>query len=194
MGTPRVRVVLSNTVIEDHLTRLADKYDWWLRRRIARNGDQPEEYVYSTDDKRTDMHFVQDHKIGVNYILVQGPDAEAVASILTSNLLSFDADTIWAAAREGESPTNTPRALYHLALISMEHGFNREVFETFQQAMRSSDAVIRGAALLGSAYLGWPELAAPVRKLAGTEEPDETIRRDAALLAGRLEKLTAPSA
>lgn len=194
MKSERVRVVLSNTVSEDQLTALSDKHDWWIRRRIARNGDQPEEYIYSTDDKRTDLHFIQDHKIGVNYILVQGPDAEEIAPILAKNLLSFDADEIWTAAREVGSSNNYRRALYHLALISMDHGFDREVFEIYEKAMQHSDAIVRGAALLGSAYLGWPELAAPVRRLAGDDEPEESIRQDAALLASRLEKLAAPSA
>ena len=90
---------------------------------------------------------------------MKGKDAEKIADILRDNLDHF----------------------------SSEQPFDKEVFAIFEEAMRDKDPYIRGSAVTGCIYLGWPELAKPLRALA--KEPDESIRKDAALLAGRLEKL-----
>ena len=54
------------------------------------------------------------------------------------------------------------------------------------KALRDPDAFVRGSAVLGSAYLGWPQLAEPLRAVASEEEPDQSIRNDAATLVSRL--------
>lgn len=193
MNGERVRVVLGDDVVEDDFTSVAGANRWRIRRRIERNGDQPEEYVYTTRDGATDLHFIQDHKIGFTYILVKGPAASQIVPILTENLRHYDPADVREGARNEMSSEERRSSLYLLALMTMDRGFDGEVFEIYEKAMQHPDAIVRGAALLGSAYLGWPELAAPVRKLANVDELDESIRQDALLLAGRLEKLAAPS-
>jgi hypothetical protein len=182
----RVRVMLSHQVVEDDLTILADKHDWWIKRRIAQNGNQPAEYIYCDDPGTTNIHYIQDHKIGVKYILVKGPAAEQIAMILTENLRHYDANDIREGARNEMSAEDRRSSLYFLALISMDHGFNDEVFEIYKRYLKDSDPFVRGSALLGSAYLGWPELTDSIQELAGLDESDESIRRDAALLLERL--------
>ena len=83
--------------------------------------------------------------------------------------------------------------LYHLALDKMDHGFDKETFDVLSKALKDPDSYVRASALLGSAYLAWPQLADPVRPLATNAEPDEGIRKDAALLLPRLEASTATS-
>lgn len=162
------------------------------RRRIGRDGDQPEEYIFSTRDKKTFIHWIEDHKIGVNYILVKGAETAPIAKILRANFLNFTSEDIYERARDNNaSPEDRRLALYHLALDKMEHGFDKDTFEIYKQAMSNADAVVRGSAVLGSAYLAWPQLAEPMRPLAGPGEPDKSIQKDARLLVERLDKLSA---
>jgi hypothetical protein len=192
MRSERVRVVLDESAHEDQLTALAGRYDWWMKSRIGRNGDQPEEYVYSTDDGATDLHFIQDHKIGVTYILVAGPAAGEVVPLLRESLDHYDPDEILEGAKNEMGAGDRRRSLYYLALVTMDRGFDREVFEIYRKALADPDPYVRGSAVLGAAYLGWPELAEPIGALARPEEPDETIRRDAGLLAERLAAFPKP--
>jgi hypothetical protein len=186
MTSDQVRVVLDNSVTEDELTAIAGQHHWRIRRRFARNGEQPEEYVYTTRDSSTDLHFIQDHKLGVNYILVKGPHTTEIVSVLTANLEYYDADDIREGAKNEMDAEDRRRSLYYLALITMDQGFDPEVFEIYKKAFADLNPIVRGAAVLGSAYLGWPKLAGALRQLASASEPDESIRKDAALLSERL--------
>jgi hypothetical protein len=186
MDPERVRLVLDNNVSEDELTALAGKHDWWMKRRIGRSGDQPQEYIYSTDDGATDLHFIQDHKIGVNYILVKGPAVAEVVSLLVESLEHYDPGDIREGAKNEMGHDDRRRSLYHLALVMMDHGFDPEVFAIYKKALADASPIVRGAAVLGSAYLGWPELAEPLGALAGSSEPDDSIRNDAAVLSAGL--------
>lgn len=186
MTGERIRVVLDDRVVENDLTALASKQRWRIRRRIARSGDQPAEYIYTTRDGATDLHFIQDHKIGVTYILVKGRDAARIAGAVSAGLRHHEPAMIRARAQRATEAMDRRRSLYHLALIAMDRAVDPEVLEIYQRALVDPDPLVRGSAVLGSAYLGWGELAGPVGALAGPAEPDPGIRRDAALLAGRL--------
>jgi hypothetical protein len=184
----RVRIVPEKGFREDALYPLLVAHDWSIKRRIAQDGDQPREYIYGTEDANTNIHFIMDHKIGVDYLLVSGPDAQRIANTLRSKLFHYHSEEIVDRAREPNlSPADRRRALYHLALDKMDHGFDQESFDIYCTAMRDADPFVRASAVLGAAYLGWPELADPLRPLATSAEPDELIRRDAATLVQRLD-------
>lgn len=192
MTANRLRIVLDDSEDERNLTPIAGRNNWVHKRSIARSGDQPEEYVYATRDGETLIHWIDDHKTGVKYILVDGPEASKVNKLLRDKLLQFAPDYIIEHASERDLNSAERRtALYHLALEKMERGFDQTTFDLYAAAMKSPDPVVRGGAVLGSAYLGWSELAEPMRPLAGPDEPDESIRKDAGLLLPRLEKLAA---
>lgn len=190
MASDRVRVVLADGVVEDQLIALAEKHKWWVHDRHAQKDEQPAEYIYVTRDGGSFLHWIEDHKLGVNYILVKGPATSEIVPILREKLSNYSPPYIMKRARETElSAMERRMALYHLALDKMDHGFDQETFELYSKAMRDPDPIVRASAVLGSAYLGWPQLADPMRPLAGTGEPDDTIRNDAALLIQRLDQL-----
>ncbi len=183
----RLRVVIDNSVSESALISLAGRNHWGIVRRIARSGDQPAEYIYGTRDRASFIHWIEDHKIGVNYILVTGPETPRIAQVLRAKLPHFGSGYIIRRARDHALGSEDRRvALYHLALDKMEHGFDQETFDIYARAMRDPDPFVRGSAVLGSAYLGWPQLAEPLRALASPDEPDASIRVDATILVWRL--------
>lgn len=191
MRSNRVRIVPEAAFSEDVLYPLLVENDWSIKRRIAQDGDQPREYIYGTEDAETNIHFITDHKIGVKYLLVSGPGAEPIAAILRRKVFHYHSGEILDRAREANlSPADRRRALYHLALDKMEHGFDQETFAIYCKALRDPDPVVRASAVLGSAYLGWPHLADRIRPLADAGEPDDTIRNDAATLVQRLDQLS----
>lgn len=196
MRADRVRIVLDSSVTEDDLDPFfVDPYNWMIKERIAQKGDQPREYIYGTEDLKNDIHFISDHKIGVKYLLVSGPDAKHIEQYLReSRLLSWHPDAIIERARDSKlSREDRRQALYHLALDKMERGFDQETLDIYSKAMTDADSFVRASAVLGSAYLAWPQLAKPLRPLATDAEPDAGIRKDAALLVGRLDALAGSS-
>jgi hypothetical protein len=193
MRADRVRIVLDPKGSEHDLDPLIVKYRFWDRRRIGRNGDQPREYIFGTEYEDTNIHYIFDHKLGVNYLLVKGPEAAQIAQLLREDLFQESPPSIMRRAREANlPPAERRRALYNLALDKMEHGFDQETFDIYTKALKDPDPFVRASAVLGSAYLAWPELAEPLRPLSTDAEPDETIRKDAALLVGRLDALASP--
>src|SRR5262249_43857197 len=113
--------------------------------------------------------------------------------LLRKKLRNYSPTAIMDRARDPTLGSEDRRqALYHLALDKMERGFDQETFEIYSKAMRDPDPFVRGSAVLGSAYLGWPQLAEPMRPLATSAEPDASVRKDAALLVERLDKRPAP--
>jgi hypothetical protein len=195
MRPDRVRIVLDPEVTEKNLAPLVVEHNWMIVRRIPQDGDQPREYIYGTEDGANKMHFIMDHKLGVNFISVTGPDAPQISDILRENLYQEPPPVIFKRARNLASltPVERRRALYHLALDKMEHGFDQETFDIYSKALKDPDPFVRASAVLGSAYLAWPQLADPIRPLSTDAEPDEGIREDAKLLVGRLDALSASS-
>ncbi len=191
MADDRVRIVLDNSENERHLIALTRKHHWSQKRRIGKKGQQPAESIWTTDDEATDLHWIEDHNVGALYILVRGPEVESVAAALRDELSYFSSEDIIERARDRTAgPEDRRTALYQLAIDKMDHGFDQETFVLYAEAMRDPDPFVRGSAVTGSAYLGWTQLIEPLRPLAGPDEPDPGIRKDAALLVGRLEKLT----
>jgi hypothetical protein len=190
MGAQFVRIVLDDSTRENALVAVAGKNHWGLRSWNAASGDQAAERIYATRDRATQIHWIEDHKLGVNYLYVQGAEVSRIEELLRTKLKHFTRASILMRARDlSLDPVERRRALYHLALDKMGRGFDQETFDIYERAMGDPDPFVRGSALLGAAYLGWPQLAGPMRPLAGPGEPDEAVRKDAATLVERLEKL-----
>ena len=186
-----VRIVLASDENEDKLVAVAGKNNWGLRKIIAKSENQPAERIYATRDRATQIHWIEDDKIGVVYLYVQGPEASSIEALLRKKLRNYSSASILERARDSTlEPGDRRQALYHLALDKMERGFDPETFDIYAKAMRDPDLYVRGSAVLGSAYLGWPQLAEPMRPLTTEAEPDKGIRKDAALLLSRLAATT----
>jgi hypothetical protein len=189
MAAQWARIVLGEPN-ENELVAIAGKNNWGLRNFNAKTADQPAERIYATRDRATQIHWIDDHKIGVVYIYVQGAETSQVEALLRAKLAHYSSKTIVERARNVTlAPADRRDALYHLALDKMDRGFDQETFDIYKRAMQDPDPFVRGSAVLGSAYLGWPQLAEPMRLLATTAEPDESIRKDAATLVDRLDDL-----
>lgn len=187
---PNVRIILERGFIDKDLAPYVVENNWDVLRRLRQNGDQPREYIYGTEDGATTIHLIFDHKLGVTYLLISGPEAPQISDMLNMRLIHESPPAIMRRARETNlSPVQRRDALYNLALDKMEHGFDQETFDLYCKALNDPDPFVRASAVLGSAYLAWPELADAIRPLATDAEPDEQIRRDAALLVSRLDAL-----
>jgi hypothetical protein len=191
MPSDRVRVVLHESVVESNLIKIANDQNWWMHERHAREGEKPAEFIYMTRDRLNFIHWIEDHTLGVNYILVKGPETSQIVQTLRARLANFSPAYIVHHAREpGLPPEERRLALYHLALHKAEQGFDQETFDIYCEAMRDPDPHVRAAAVQGAAYLKWPELAEPLRARTGPEESEEIIRENA---AGLIPHLDGPS-
>jgi len=184
------RVVLGPSSDEGKLVAVGGKDNWSLVQINRATPTQPAERIYATRDRATQIHWIEDHKLGVTYVYVQGSDTARIEQLLRRKLQHHPSAAIMKRARDPTlGPEERQYALFYLALDKMDRGFDQETFDIYAQAMRDPDPFVRGSAVLGSAYLAWPQLAAPMRGLASADEPDESVRRNAALLVGRLDKL-----
>ena len=188
----RVRDLVSfevRTVFAGTATELAARLDQALCAKLAPSESSP--YLGFPTQGATDVHWIEDRKAGVRYLVVQGPETKQIVELLEDQLDYLSSETIMEEARDTTAATDRRGvALYNLALDKMDRGFDMATFEIYAAAMRDASAVVRGAAVIGSAYLGWKRLAEPLRPLTTDSEPDKAIREDAKLLLARLEKPT----
>jgi hypothetical protein len=195
MPTPTrfARVVLGPGSKEGKLIAVGGKDNWSLVAINAKTETQPAERIYATRDGATQIHWIQDHKLDVNYVYVQGPDTARIELLLRKKLEHRPPHVSMRQARDATLGRQERQyALFYVALDKMDRGFDQETFDVYTQAMRDPDPFVRASAVLGAAYLAWPQLAEPMRPLATAAEPDDLVRKNAALLIGRLDKLVEP--
>jgi hypothetical protein len=187
MSANRIRVVLDENVSELGYSAVAAHFYWRIHHRVPRDGEQNLELVLCTDDEANWIHYVDDHKLHVKYMLLIGPRASEFEQVLRDDVQNWRTEMILDRARQPNLPRKDRReVLYHLAIDTVERGFDQEVFDIYSKALHDSDSFIRKAAVIGASILGWPQFAEPLRQLASETEKNEAIRKDAALLLDKL--------
>jgi hypothetical protein len=180
----RIRVVLGDIVDTKSYAPIVVRFKW--RNYDQEADDDHHEWIYCTDDEANWMHFVEDFKIKIKYMLLIGPRAEEFEQLLRATVSNWPRDQILERAHKPKSRADRCKILYVLAIDTIERGFDQETFGIYSNALADSDSLIRKAAVLGASYLRWPQLAEPLRLLATNVEKDEAIREEAAVLLKKL--------
>lgn len=183
-----MRIVLRESVSRENVSTAWDS-DWPVLRVIRGDKNHPTEVIYSTPDEETYIHYIEDFKLGLNYLVVVGRNPDLVVEEIRSLLPTYDKPEILDMVKTAKSRDEKMRALYYLALITAEQ-YDPDIYKIFVNGLADPDPEIRGATVLAIAYVGWPELLKSVKHTAMTDD-DEIVRQDAALLSENMEKLLA---
>lgn len=180
------RVVLSPGVSRDAFHSAALARDWRLARIVdTPDRSHPYEEIWLSRDERTAIHLMEDDVVGVTYALLDGERTDDYSAQLEEDLPTIGAGraTDWLGEAQGDERVT---AISHLAVAADPHAEDAAQLEAYRAALDDPDPDVRSAAAIGAAYLVWPGLLEPLRRLASGDE-DADVRRWALRGAAALE-------
>jgi hypothetical protein len=173
------RYVLKPHVGRSDVELLAWDRDWNL---AAMGNEEADVYVdvWSTDDGKNEIHYVEDRPIGLNYLTLRGENLEEVDEGIRGDFEILDFSEALQTLRGAVDRDSELRAFYAVALNATED--QRElVLQQFRAAARHSDVGMRQAAVMATGYLPWPDLVALVETMR-RDDPDPLVRQNAEIL------------
>lgn len=173
----KIRVVLRPEVTLDDIEEAALDLDWLFLRNWPASEERPYEDLWVDRDEQTSIHYIDDHLVSVQYLLISGPDARTVETEAREALSTCgpaDATNAW---QHASTRAERVEAVYLLALATDPADYTSAA-ELLRAAASDGDPEVRRAVILAATYVGWPELRAVLAELE-ERDPDESVRRDA---------------
>ncbi|HYC93811.1 MAG TPA: HEAT repeat domain-containing protein [Thermoanaerobaculia bacterium] len=172
------RVPIAPDVTEDDVAQVAyfenlDNHDY-----IEGDEKTPTETVYNVPGEETFLHYIEDEMLGISYIAFSGENAENLEKKVADKVKTVKpADVARALKSPPKDPEKLRRTLAHAFLLAPPK--HDETFDKyFRIGFEHADPDVRRQAVVGVGYVGWPELAEPLRELA-ENDPDTDVKRDA---------------
>ncbi len=151
-------VILHRYAIASEVDDVARKHGWKLAQIIPRKDDQFYEEIWEVDDGRAVVRFIDDHFVGVGYVVISGDDAEQAERTLRSSMRTMSHTDVVQTARSG-SPKDRAIAIRSLAAATLEPESD-QLYDLIDAAAGDRDKSVRLAAIKAMARLGsskhWP--------------------------------------
>ena len=186
MSEPK-RVPIASSVTKDDVVRAAYFENMEMNNYIKGDDTRPTETIYNVPGEETFLHYIVDRFLGFPYIAFSGKNAEDLERRITAKVKTVTPDDL---AHDFTSPPEDPQAMRRLigtAYLLAPKRFDPKFEKYFRVGFEHEDPDVRRAAVAGVGYVGWPELAKPLRELA-EKDPDADVRRDAKAMLGALEE------
>jgi hypothetical protein len=186
-----VRILPKGDFPRKRLSSLANRENWLLARVIAGDSSTPSEWIATTSDRSTFVHWISDPKIDITYILVTGAQRDALARVVNDAFECYSLHETIADARAAEERVARTRAIYHLAILA-PYEEEEGIVEIFRSYAVSADPEVRGATVLAMSYVGWPSFRGILTPLSESDA-DPEVREDAAILLRNMKAYPARS-
>lgn len=183
--TERIRLPLDPSVPQSQVESLAYVANWDVHRIQKRTEDTPFEVTWIDPEAGTLVHYIRDFLLEVEYLVVEGPRAEAVARMLETRLKVVSLDDALRMARDGATREDRIGGMYYAVLAS--RGAEPPAVDLVTEALEDADVDVRRAAIFAAGYAEWSELDPALARVA-REDVDPEIRSDAAAMIEGLEK------
>ena len=110
----KIRIVPKNRVLDDDIASLANDENWLVARVIEGGGTTPDEFIVSTQDKQSFVHWISDPKINVVYLLATGPRRAALADVVRGAFEAYSVPEVIEMAHAATDRVSSMRAIYYL--------------------------------------------------------------------------------
>ena len=127
-----------------------------------------------TDDGQTGIHWVSDEIIGREYVALSGASQEGVADILRRHLSFYGLDDVRHMVRT-DLPWYDQVPVLHAVAAGGPPVRDDAIVELIDRSLNHEHSAVRNAAMVASAYLGWPDLR-PFLVVAREFDPDPELR------------------
>jgi hypothetical protein len=159
----------------DEVMAMAGRLGW------TRTGDGEHVDQWKVPGSDTFVFWENDPDTRVEYLAVQGPDRERVATQIADTVTVLGVEDFESHLARSDNINWVMRGLYAVATAAPLR-YDPRVARLMDRYMNSSDSLVRRVAVLATAITDWPELVEPVRRFLS--DPDVDVRRaaEAALL------------
>jgi hypothetical protein len=181
------RIPIAESVEKDDVVQAAYELNLDINNRIEGSETRPKETIYNVRGKPTFLHYIEDTFLGFPYIAVSGENANELAERVAKHIqLVSREDLVRGFAASPSDPVALKRLLGHAFLLAPTQ-FDPKFDAYFHAGFTNKSPEVRRLAVVGVGYVGWPELAKPLRDLA-ENDPDADVRRDARAMLNALEE------
>lgn len=181
-----IRIALPPDQTAQDADYTAYRLNWDLEDHIKGDDSRPSEGIYRPRKAEGFVHRLDDPLLGFRYFLVTGADREAIAETIreaTKTVSAADAKTMFDGSKDA---TERARAIRYVAVTAPDAS-DAGTLEIFRRALGDDALEVRQAAILATAYAGWPELAELLREVA-SNDADKDVREDAASMLEGFDK------
>ena len=88
------RIVLADAVSHDDIDDARVKHGWRLADVVAARTGVPSQQILLTSDRRHVLHFVDDARLDLRYVVVSGPDVAATRHTIEESLPIVDGEAL----------------------------------------------------------------------------------------------------
>lgn len=153
----------------------------WNITGATREDEAPTRFSWETVDGGTDIVYLEDPYIGVNYLVITGDSVVPVAEDVRSGLDCWTFEEASSHASGSADRDAKIRGIY-IGALSASRGERDRLVSTFQQLAGDPDPIIRHALLVGIGYVGPDARLRGIAEELRDNDPDDEVRRDAELL------------
>jgi hypothetical protein len=137
--------------------------------------------VWFSSDRSTEIHYVENQFVGLEYITLRGEGTADVQQQIKSRCSIWTTRDALTAYRESEDRNEKLRAVYAAALSATTQD-NPGLIHAFRViAQEEADAGIRQALTVATGYLPLPELIEVVERLR-ISDPEQHVRNNARIM------------
>jgi hypothetical protein len=176
---PTRRLLVRDEAPPHVLSELAADDGWLLDGVVEPSPGVPGQEIYLTDRDGTMGYLMDDPVLGVRYLLLEGPDADALADELGGRPGFMPLDEALEALAGATDAPGIVDGLYFVAASAPPDQDDR-VVAALDRAAGHDDPQVRRAVIVASGYLPWPPMRALLERLQS--DPDEAVRRDAGIM------------
>jgi hypothetical protein len=173
------RLVLKNTCTVSDVKFMAWERNWIL---LDLQAEEAGAYVdsWTTQDRRTEIHHVDDRPIGTRYITVRGGDVEVVERQVRVDCPIWSFTEALSSLRQAHNRSDTLIALY-AAVLTAPAEEDDTLVDEFRTLADDTDPELRQAVVVATGYLPWGALRNMVHKMS-VSDPDPHVRKNARIL------------
>ncbi len=179
-----IRVALKGRVPEAQIDAFAAAWDWSPLPNLGKMAEEGFEKAWISTRSAARIWYRDDAVLGHQCLLIEGQEAQDVASWVSLLLPVLTREDLRQAVSEARDPAAWV-LLMKLAAAVAQSEYDPEIFLILGAGFVYFEPQVRRAAVLAAAYLSWRELEPPLERLAG-EDPDGDVRAEAVVALDRL--------
>ena len=169
------RLILSPDVPIDALEGAAERAGWEKVMDDPRDGNRPHRVAWEGPWEDLRVYYIDDHLIGVPYLIVRGPDSERALEDVMETLPSHTLDPAIMNALAARESEDKKTAIRRIGVLSGAAEPDPAVLALFDAAFIDPDPEVRRAAIGAATYPAWREFEPRLEILVEHDE-DESVR------------------
>ena len=169
------RLILSTKVPPELLFAAAERAGWKKLSEEPRDGNRPHTVIWQGPWPDLKIYYVDDHLIGVPYLLIHGPGSERAREDVMETLPSHSIELALVDALDARTREEKQTALRRLAVLGTAQPPDPNTLAIFDTAFNDPDPEVRKVAIGATTYPTWREFEPRLQIVADNDE-DTSVR------------------